>query len=65
MKDVILNFIKRNDHASMVELQGIVGDSSEGSMCIHWPGDENLILWTGMSESFVNAIDDLHKEDNS
>ncbi len=51
---------------SMVELERVAGEEIDTSGDLAWvvPNDSNLVLWAGMSEDFVAAIDALRERGN-
>jgi len=61
MKDQILQFIKKRDHVSFIELcKNIPG--FEGNLQFVNKGLDNVILWDGVSDEGVNALKHLLSE---
>lgn len=63
MKTIIVERMQHDDYVSFVELRDAIGKSSAGDVALHLPGHDNLILWSGMSEDFAQAMIDLLSPD--
>ena len=61
LKSTISEYVKKYDSVSYAELQRDIGATSEGDHA-HLFEDMNVILWTGMSKSFAEAIKALENE---
>ncbi len=55
--------ILSNRSVSMVELERVAAEHIETSGSMAWvvPGDPHIIIWAGMSDAFVDAMDILRK----
>jgi hypothetical protein len=60
MKEKIKEFIHRRDNVSFPELMRAIPDSAGGRVLCH--DNDNLILWEGMSQPFVDAIQELQRD---
>ncbi len=58
MKEQILNFVRERRHVSFAELERLLGDAMVGD-CDITLLDENVILWSGVSEQFAETFNDL------
>lgn len=58
MKEQILDFIRERRHVSFVELERLLGDQMDGDYAL-WIGNENIILWSGVSQQFADTFNDL------
>jgi hypothetical protein len=58
MKNQIKDFIHRMDNVSFAELMRVIPNSA-GERAIVLDGNESVILWRGVSESFAEAIEML------
>ena len=59
MKDEMLRFITEQTQVSMVQLVRHLGKDAKGT-CEMTLGE--LVLWVNVSEMFVTALSELHKE---
>ena len=60
MAEDILMYITSHDWVTYAELQRRYGDQAQGALA-HTLENENLILWTGMSSLFADAMNLLQK----
>ena len=61
MKDSILQYVRENDNVSFAEFGRHISEF-RGNYRISVPGNENVIIWTGMSEDAANLILDMIRE---
>jgi hypothetical protein len=60
MREQIVDFIReRGGGVSFAEFKYRFGDAFEGDVAMCLPENENVILWTGMSEEFYEALTSL------
>ena len=60
MKEQIKKFIYENDNVSFPQLMRAIPNSSGDRVSCH--DNENLILWEGLSQPFVDAFEELLAE---
>lgn len=58
MKNNIIQYVKENNQASFVELKkAILGFSGDEVFCLY--GYPNIVLWVGISQKAINALEEL------
>lgn len=56
MAEIILETIKTHPHATFIELVNACGPEAEGEWAIPVPNYPKVILWSGISEKFFEAL---------
>src|SRR5229473_2628688 len=56
MTEKIIEFVRGYQPASLVELVRCLGKEAEGEMTMHLPNRPNIILWMGLSNTFIDAF---------
>jgi hypothetical protein len=60
IKEKIFEYVSQRKHVSFIELMNYFPDESgSGDFCLKY---ETIIVWVGMSENIIQAVQDLVKE---
>ena len=52
----IIEFVRGYQPASLVELTRRLGKDAEGDHVLHFPSRPNTVIWTGLSDMFIDAF---------
>lgn len=63
MKEQIFNYVLRNGGVTFAEIPLICGDAANGALAMYIPEYPNIILWDGLSDEVIDAINALLKEE--
>jgi len=62
VKKQILEYVQERGNVSFAELMRLGGDAAKGDQALCLEEYPNLIMWAGMSQPFIKAIEELLEE---